>query len=86
MIPAIEPLPEDARPIPLRRTDPARVAPEDAPVVLLTSRPSADGGQLPRRDQTASQAPKPPNRPIRWMPPVATSMLSTPAAKACSTR
>jgi type IV secretion system protein VirB10 len=45
MIPAIEPLPGDARPeaIPLRRTDPPRVAPEDAPVVLLASRPNGGG-------------------------------------------
>lgn len=40
MIPAIVPLPEDARaePIPVRRSDPQRIAPEDAPAVLLASR------------------------------------------------
>jgi type IV secretion system protein VirB10 len=43
MIPAIEPLPEEARAIPLRRTEPPRVAPEDAPVVLLASKPTASG-------------------------------------------
>jgi type IV secretion system protein VirB10 len=39
-IPAIAPIPEDARaePIPLRRTDPSRIAPEDAPAVLLSTR------------------------------------------------
>jgi len=48
MIPAIEPLPEDARAIPLRATEPARVAPEDAPVVLLASRPATAGQATPR--------------------------------------
>jgi type IV secretion system protein VirB10 len=45
MIPAILPLPEDSRaePIPLRRTDPARVSPEDAPAVLLAGRPNRGG-------------------------------------------
>ncbi len=45
VIPAIEPLPGDPRPdaIPLRRADPPRVAPEDAPVVLLASRPAGGG-------------------------------------------
>ena len=40
MIPAIQPLPEDARAeaIPVRRNDPQRIAPEDAPAVLLASR------------------------------------------------
>ena len=46
MIPAIEPLPEDARAIPLRATEPARLAPEDAPVVLLASRPATASGQV----------------------------------------
>ena len=48
MIPAIEPLPEEARAIPLRRAEPARVAPEDAPVVLLASKPTASGQVTPR--------------------------------------
>jgi len=46
MIPAIAPLPEDARP--------ARVAPEDAPVVLLASRPGTAGQATPRPEGHAA--------------------------------
>ena len=43
LIPAIVPLPEDRRaePIGVRRTEPPRMAPEDAPVLLVSSRPGA---------------------------------------------
>jgi type IV secretion system protein VirB10 len=45
MIPAILPLPDDARPEPIqvRRIDAQRIAPEDAPAVLLASRPNSGG-------------------------------------------
>jgi type IV secretion system protein VirB10 len=45
MIPAIQPLADDPRsePIALRRSDPPRVAPEDAPVVLVAARPNGGG-------------------------------------------
>ena len=53
MIPAILPLPEDGRtqPIAVRRTDPQRMAPEDAPSVLLSSRPNVGPGPGTRAAQ-----------------------------------
>jgi type IV secretion system protein VirB10 len=48
MIPAILPVAADghAQPIPVHRTDTPRVSPEDAPVVLLSSRPNGAGAAL----------------------------------------
>ncbi|MCE9658272.1 MAG: type IV secretion system protein VirB10 [Burkholderiales bacterium] len=45
MIPAIQPLPDDgpAQPIPVRRNETPRTLPEDAPAVLLSSRPGITG-------------------------------------------
>ncbi len=44
MIPAIVPTAEERRtdPIPLRQNDPTRTSPEDAPVLLVSSRPAAN--------------------------------------------
>ena len=59
MIPAIVPLPprKRAEPIRVRRTEPRRaVAPEDAPVVLVSSRPSRSGSSRRRASQPASAA------------------------------
>jgi type IV secretion system protein VirB10 len=55
MIPAIQPLPDDApaQPIPLRRNDAPRTLPEDAPAVLLSSRPGMAGTS---RQPTAAAA------------------------------
>lgn len=45
MIPAIIPTPEETRadPIPVRRTEAPRTSPEDAPVLLVSSRPGGSG-------------------------------------------
>jgi type IV secretion system protein VirB10 len=53
MIPAILPLPEEARPvpIPLRQNQPAKVAPEDAPAVLLSSRAAVLTGKAQHQRQ-----------------------------------
>ena len=60
MIPAIIPTPEETRPDPIgvRRTEPPRIAPEDAPVLLVSSRP---GGALAAGDGTYRRAQDPPS-------------------------
>jgi type IV secretion system protein VirB10 len=51
MIPAIVPTADERRaePIPLRQNEPARVAPEDAPVLLVSSRPTPTSDSSSRR-------------------------------------
>ena len=58
MIPAIVPTAEERRaePIPLRQNEPARVAPEDAPVLLVSSRPTPTADASGRRTQAAPSA------------------------------
>ena len=55
LIPAIVPTADERRaePIPLRSTEPAKIAPEDAPVLLLTSRPTPVSDGSGRRSTTA---------------------------------
>jgi len=54
LIPAIIPTAEERRaePIPLRQNEPTRIAPEDAPVLLVSSRPSAATEAPGRRSQS----------------------------------
>ena len=54
LIPAIIPTAEERRaePIPLRQNEQARIAPEDAPVLLVSSRPSAATEAPGRRSQS----------------------------------
>ena len=56
VIPAIVPTPDERRaePIPLRQNEPARMAPEDAPVLLFSSRPTASADASSRRLQSAA--------------------------------
>jgi len=61
MIPAIVPTAEERRadPIPLRQNEPTRMAPEDAPVLLVSSRPTANTANTDlsgRRSQAAPSA------------------------------
>jgi len=53
MIPAIVPTAEERRadPIPLRQNEPTRMAPEDAPVLLVSSRPTTSTEVSARRSQ-----------------------------------
>ena len=53
MIPAVVPTAEERRadPIPLRQNEPARMAPEDAPVLLVSSRPTPATEASGRRSQ-----------------------------------
>jgi type IV secretion system protein VirB10 len=55
MIPAIVPTAEERRadPIPLRQNEPARTTPEDAPVLLVSSRPTPATEASGRRSQAA---------------------------------
>jgi type IV secretion system protein VirB10 len=55
MIPAIVPTAAERRvdPIPLRQNEPTRVAPEDAPVLLVSSRPTSATETSGRRSQVA---------------------------------
>ena len=68
LIPAIIPTAEERRaePIPLRQNEPARIAPEDAPVLLVSSRPSAATEAPGRRSQSgqASADPTAPEAPL----------------------
>jgi type IV secretion system protein VirB10 len=62
LIPAIVPTPEErAEPIGVRRTEPAHMAPEDAPVLLVSSRPGAmtDKALRPPGATTTDSAPDP---------------------------
>ena len=56
MIPAIVPTAEERRaePIPLRQNEPARIAPEDAPVLLISSRPT-NATEVPGRRSQSGQ-------------------------------
>ena len=58
MIPAIVPTADERRAeaIPLRQNEPARIAPEDAPVLLVSSRPTATPESANRRSQSAQGA------------------------------
>jgi len=58
LIPAIVPTADERRaePIPLRNSEPAKIAPEDAPVLLVTSRP-AQGSDAAARRSTSTQSP-----------------------------
>lgn len=58
IIPAIVPTAEERRadPIPLRQNEPTRMAPEDAPVLLVSSRPTPTADALGRRTQAAPSA------------------------------
>ena len=58
LIPAIVPTAEERRaePIPLRQNEPARIAPEDAPVLLVSSRPTAATEASGRRSQRAQSS------------------------------
>ena len=58
LIPAIVPTADERRaePIPLRNGEPAKVAPEDAPVLLVTSRPN-QGPDAAARRSTSTQGP-----------------------------
>ncbi len=58
MIPAIVPTAEERRadPIPLRQNEPARMAPEDAPVLLVSSRPTPTTEASGRRSQAVPSA------------------------------
>src|SRR5206468_3363094 len=58
MIPAIVPTAEERRadPIPLRQNEPARTAPEDAPVLLVSNRPTPTADASGRRTQAAPSA------------------------------
>lgn len=58
MIPAIVPTAEERRadPIPLRQNEPTRVAPEDAPVLLVSSRPASPAEASGRRSQGTTLA------------------------------
>ena len=55
MIPEILPIPGDKRPepIPVRRTEPQRLLPEDAPAVLVSSRPNAGAPPAPSSNGTS---------------------------------
>ena len=68
LIPAIIPTAEERRaePIPLRQNEPARIAPEDAPVLLVSSRPTAATEASGRRSQRAqsSSDPTAPEAPL----------------------
>jgi type IV secretion system protein VirB10 len=67
MIPAIVPTADERRaePIPLRQNEPTRVAPEDAPVLLVSSRPTANNattdssGRRPQVAPSAGEMPAP---------------------------
>ena len=61
MIPAIVPTAEERRaePIPLRQSEPARMAPEDAPVLLLSSRPTALGDVARKGSTPSAESPLP---------------------------
>ena len=58
MIPAIVPTADERRAeaIPLRQNEPARMAPEDAPVLLVSTRPTATSESATRRSQSAQGA------------------------------
>ncbi len=68
MIPAIVPTAEERRaePIPLRQNEPPRIAPEDAPVLLLSSRPIPATDTPGRRSQSGqgSGNPTAPEAPL----------------------
>ena len=55
MVPEILPMPGDKRPepIPVRRTEPQRLLPEDAPAVLVSSRPTAGAPPAPSSNGTS---------------------------------
>ena len=61
MIPAIVPTAEERRaePIPLRQNEPTRIAPEDAPVLLFSSRPTAATDAPGRRSQSGQGSVEP---------------------------
>jgi type IV secretion system protein VirB10 len=61
LIPAIIPRAEERRaePIPLRQNETARIAPEDAPVLLVSSRPSAAAESPGRRSQSGQASADP---------------------------